>query len=163
MFLEIGLKLREVLGDTALRIDHIGSTSVVGLDAKPIVDIQISIACFDDIQLYRSQIESVGFALREDNPDLSKRYYREIRGNRRTHIHVRRAGSFAEQMSLLFRDYLREHKDDALRYAAEKHRLMSLYKLDRPRYVEGKRTYSMEYTSKSACLVTASWLEPRKI
>ena len=87
---------------------------------------------------YRTKIEQVGFVLREENPDRTKRYFREPPGTRRTHIHVRQAGSFSEQITLLFRDYLRVHPTDCLRYAQEKHRLMKLYRNERPKYVEGK-------------------------
>ncbi|MDP4097905.1 GrpB family protein [Paenibacillus sp. P96] len=87
---------------------------------------------------YRHKVERVGFELREENPDRSKRYFREVPGTRRIHVHVRQAGSLSEQMTLLFRDYLRTHPEDGLRYAQEKHRLMKLYKEERPKYVEGK-------------------------
>lgn len=138
LFTDIASKLRPSLGDLAIRIDHVGSTSVAGLDAKPIIDIQISVLNYDDILSYKTKIEKVGFVLREENPDRTKRYFRELPGTRRTHIHVRQAGSFSEQITLLFRDYLRVHTADCLRYAQEKHRLMELYRNERPKYVEGK-------------------------
>ncbi|MFC4777332.1 GrpB family protein [Paenibacillus sp. GCM10023252] len=138
IFNEVGSRLRESLQEQALRIDHVGSTSIIGLEAKPIIDIQISVMNVEDVLRYRSQIESVGFVYREDNPDKTKRYFREIPGTRRTHIHVRQSGSYSEQITLLFRDYLRLHPEDCLRYAKEKHRLMALYKNDRPKYVDGK-------------------------
>lgn len=138
LFAETGKRLREALGETALRIDHVGSTSIKGLDAKPIIDIQISVATLEDMSSYQAQIESVGFVLRGENPDKTKRYFRELLGYRRTHVHVRQAGSLSEQMTLLFRDYLRQHPEACSRYGQEKHRLMALYKLDRPKYVEGK-------------------------
>ena len=138
LFLEIGRRLREALGDAAIRIDHVGSTSIPGMPAKPIIDIQISVADLEPVVAYREKIESLGFVLRPDNPDRTKRYFRERPGERRTHIHVRRHGSFAEQLTLLFRDYLRCHPDDGKRYADEKRRLMQLYKDDRAKYAEGK-------------------------
>lgn len=138
LFLECGIQLRNVLGKLAIRIDHVGSTAIKGLDAKPIIDIQISMNNFDDTASYKMKMESLGYQLREENPDKTKKYFREIPGNRRTHIHVRRAGSFSEQMTLLFRDYLREHPKDCQAYAAEKHRLMELFRNERPKYVEGK-------------------------
>lgn len=138
MFTDIGLRLKDSLQELAIRIDHVGSTSVVGLEAKPIVDIQISVLNYEDVLSYKSKIESVGFVLREENPDRTKRYFREVSGSRRTHIHVRQSGSFSEQMTLLFRDYLRSHPEDCKRYADEKHRLMRIYKNERPKYVEGK-------------------------
>jgi GrpB-like predicted nucleotidyltransferase (UPF0157 family) len=103
-FLELGVALRQALGETALRIDHIGSTAIPGLDAKPIIDVQISVVSFKPLHAYRIPIESLGFVFRANNPDLTKRYFREGPGRRRTHIHVRRVGSWAEQGALLFRD-----------------------------------------------------------
>lgn len=138
MFLEMGTQLRKSLGEIAVRIDHVGSTSIIGMDAKPIVDIQVSVVDFDSDDLYRHKIESLGFVWRKDNPDKTKKYFREMPGKRRTHIHVRLHGSFSEQMTLLFRDYLRVHPGDCKKYSKEKHQLMRLYKDDRPKYVEGK-------------------------
>jgi Uncharacterized conserved protein len=138
LFLEAAAKLRVSLGDIALRIDHIGSTSISGLDAKPVIDIQISVSRLEDLPAYKSNIEQLGYVFRAENPDQTKRYFREIPGTRRTHIHVRQAGSFSEQVNLLFRDYLRQHPEDCLRYAQAKHRLMELHKQNRPKYVDGK-------------------------
>jgi GrpB-like predicted nucleotidyltransferase (UPF0157 family) len=149
LFLDIGSKLRSSLGELAVRIDHVGSTSVNGLDAKPIIDIQISVLNFDDERNYKTKIEKVGFVLRKENPDKTKKYFREIPGNRRTHIHVRRASSFSEQITLLFKDYLREHPEDCLKYAEEKHRLMKLYKNERPKYVEEKGPIVWEILQKA--------------
>ncbi|MBB6024721.1 GrpB-like predicted nucleotidyltransferase (UPF0157 family) [Paenibacillus sp. JGP012] len=138
LFIELGSNLRNSLGNTALRIDHIGSTSIEGIDAKPIIDIQISVLDFDDELSFKPHIEGLGFELRTNNDDKTKKYFREIPGTRRTHIHVRQAGSFGEQTTLLFRDYLRRNSNDCTKYVNEKHRLMNLYKNDRPKYVEGK-------------------------
>jgi len=137
-FNDIALKIRNALGDLVVRIDHVGSTSIVGLDAKPIIDIQLSVIDFETIINHKNEMEKIGFVYREENADKTKKYFREIPGSRRTHIHVRQAGSFSEQITLLFRDYLRAHPEDCLRYAREKHRLFELYKDERSKYVEGK-------------------------
>lgn len=149
LFLEVGRNIREALGDIADRIDHVGSTSIVGLDAKPIIDIQISISNFEDVSQYKNKLESIEFVFRKENPDKTKRYFREVPGHRRTHIHVRQTGSYSEQLTLLFRDYLREHKEDCIRYSAEKHRLMELYKQERQKYVEGKGPIVWEIIQKA--------------
>src|SRR5687768_10521599 len=106
-FRHLASELRAALGDAALRIDHIGSTAVPGLAAKPIIDVQISVAELEPMTGYRARLEELGYRWRSDNPDLGKRYFREREGQPRTHVHVRPAGSFAEQFALLFRDYLR--------------------------------------------------------
>jgi hypothetical protein len=100
-----------VLGEVALRIDQIGSTAVPGLGAKPIIDIQVSVADFEPLAAFRRPLEQLGYVYRADNPERTKRYFREPPGRRRIHVHVRQAGSFSEQWALLFRDYLRAHPD----------------------------------------------------
>lgn len=134
--------LREALGHAATRIDHIGSTSVPGLAAKPIIDLQISVPDLAAIDDYRPAIETCGFAWRPDNPDLTKWYFRELPGRSRTHVHVRQAGSFAEQAALLFRDYLRAYPLAAQEYAAVKRDHAYLLASDRSAYVEAKAPFT---------------------
>jgi len=138
LFVDLARRLRESLGPVALRIDHIGSSSIPGLAAKPIVDIQISVASLEPVDPFRVPLEALGFAWRRDNPDRNKRYFREKPGTRRTHIHVVRAGSWREQFALLFRDYLRGHPNDRKEYEAVKRELAKEYRNDRVRYTDGK-------------------------
>ncbi|UVI33113.1 GrpB family protein [Paenibacillus spongiae] len=140
-FFVMGGRILAALEGAAIRIDHIGSTSVVGLDAKPVIDIQVSVQSFDSFEAIKNSLSHAGFIYRADNPDLTKRYFREGAGMGRTHIHVREHGSFSEQVSLLFRDYLREHDDEAKEYARMKVELSEIYKENRERYVEGKDPY----------------------
>jgi len=133
-----GADLRGALEDLALRIDHIGSTSVVGLGAKPIVDIQISVAEFAPMDRLAEAMGAAGYIWREDNPERTKRYFREVPGARRCHVHVRRAGSWNEQWALLFRDYLRAHVDAAARYEAVKRDLAARFGHDRHAYTDAK-------------------------
>jgi len=72
---------------------------------------------------------------------LTKRYFRECPGERETHIHVRRAGSFSEQFPLLFRDYMRTHPRDAEKYAVLKLRLAEQYRDDRLGYTNAKSDF----------------------
>jgi GrpB-like predicted nucleotidyltransferase (UPF0157 family) len=141
LFRALGTAFRQALGDTALRIDHIGSTAVAGLDAKPIIDVQISVESFEPLDAFRLPLESLGIIFRAENPELTKRYFREAPGERRTHIHVRRAGSWSEQFALLFRDYMRTHDEDARDYAKLKYRLAEQYGEDRRGYTEAKADF----------------------
>jgi GrpB-like predicted nucleotidyltransferase (UPF0157 family) len=149
LFAELGARLRSVLGSAALRIDHIGSTSVPGLAAKPVIDAQISVASLEPMDAYRRPLTKIGFVFRPGNPDLSKRYFREPPGSQRTHIHVRRAGSWTEQMALLFRDYMRTHPGDAQRYAALKTQLAERYRDDRNSYTEAKGPFIWEILARA--------------
>jgi GrpB-like predicted nucleotidyltransferase (UPF0157 family) len=107
LFAAPGRELRAALGSAAMRIDHVGSTAVPDLAAKPIIDAQISVASFEPLNAFRDPIESCGFVWRPKNEEMTRRYFRERPGRRRTHVHVRRAGSFCEQLNLLHRDHLR--------------------------------------------------------
>lgn len=139
-FAQLARPLRNALGPVALRIDHIGSTSVPQLAAKPVIDIQISVADFEPLDVYRLPLESLSYIFHADNPERTKRFFREAPGRRRVHIHVRRVGSFSEQFALLFRDYIRTHPDIAFQYAQLKIGLAQQYSQveDRHAYTEAK-------------------------
>jgi GrpB-like predicted nucleotidyltransferase (UPF0157 family) len=140
LFAALAANIRGSLGCAALRIDHIGSTSVPGLAAKPVVDIQISVVDFEPIDAYRVPLDRLGYIYRPDNTDRTKRYFREPPGQRRTHIHVRRTGSFGEQVALLFRDFMRGHAAVAAQYAELKCALAQQYGTPEQRhaYTEAK-------------------------
>jgi GrpB-like predicted nucleotidyltransferase (UPF0157 family) len=140
-FARQGAELRAALGAVALRIDHIGSTSVPGLAAKPIIDVQISVAAFEPLDAFRLPLESLGYVFHPENVERTKRYFREPPGQRRTHLHVRRAGSFSEQLALLFRDFVRTHPAVAADYARLKLDLAQQYGYNRQGYTDAKQPY----------------------
>jgi len=82
-FAALGGTLRAALGGAALRIDHIGSTSVPGLAAKPVIDIQLSVAALEPMDVYHGALERLGYAWRAENDDRNRRYFREPAGQRR--------------------------------------------------------------------------------
>jgi GrpB-like predicted nucleotidyltransferase (UPF0157 family) len=112
-------RIAAALGCTAIRIEHVGSTSVPGLAAKPIVDIQVSAADLSDEPHYVPQLHAAGLVLR--SRDELHRYLRPPAGQpRQVHVHVCAAGGQWERDHLLFRDYLRAHPAACLRYAEAK-------------------------------------------
>ncbi len=137
-FREIAIRLRAELGELALRIDHIGSTSVPGLAAKPVIDVLISVAALDPVSAYAPGLERAGFYWRPNNADRLQRYFRETPGAARTHIHVYEAGSWSEQLNLLFRDFLRVDVNARRLYAETKAELAIRFRDDRPGYVDAK-------------------------
>ncbi len=143
LFARQGADLRAALGSLAIRIDHIGSTAIPDLLAKPIVDVQISVADLQSVDSYRRQIEACGYVFRADNTELTKRYFREAPGERRTHLHVRQAGSFGEQFALLFRDFMRAHDEVTRQYADLKRELAQRHARveERHAYTEAKSPF----------------------
>lgn len=143
-FAEMGDALRRALGDVALRIDHIGSTSVPGLAAKPIIDIQVSVDRLEPVSPFRDRLVGMGLVYRAENPERTKRYFREAPGRPRTHIHVRRMGSFSEQFALLFRDFLRVDQGAAAGYARVKRALAAQHRHDGQAYTDAKAPFCWE-------------------
>lgn len=130
-------RLAEALGPIALRIEHVGSTAVPGLPAKPVVDIQVSVRDVEDDDAYRRPIESLGFQLRWI--ETGHRYFRPPPRLPRTwQVHVCRMGSEWERVHLLFRDFLRVHAGEAAEYGRLKMRLAGMYATDRIRYTDEK-------------------------
>src|SRR5689334_12691895 len=79
---EVGRSLRAAMGEVALRIDHIGSTAVAGLAAKPVIDVQVSMAAFETVKAFKDPLERLGYVYRADNPERTKRYFRKAPGSR---------------------------------------------------------------------------------
>jgi len=137
-FAVIGSRLRAALGGRALRVDHIGSTSVPGLAAKDVIDVQVSVASLDlDLdEEVRLAFEHLGLSLnagvasdhvpsgaRGAMEDWAKRMASEQPGGRRTHVHFRVSGKPNERYPLLFRDYLRASRSAADSYGTIKRAL----------------------------------------
>jgi GrpB-like predicted nucleotidyltransferase (UPF0157 family) len=110
------------LGRAALRIEHIGSTSVPGLAAKPIIDILVVVPNSADESVYLFQLQAAGYILRVREPDWNE--HRMFRNPEKdVHIHVLSAGCAEIQRYLTFRDRLRRNVEDRERYARLKREL----------------------------------------
>ena len=123
-FAAIQAALLEVLGPLALRIDHIGSTSVPGLGAKDVIDVQITVRALDP--QVRQKLIDAGYrpfpGIANDHvpqgadPEparWTKFFFNERPGERRANLHVRVEGNPNQRYPLLFRDYLRAHPNSA--------------------------------------------------
>ncbi|MBB2924610.1 GrpB family protein [Cellulomonas cellasea] len=116
----LAARVRRALGDGVLALDHVGSTSVPGLDAKPIIDLDLTVADSTDEPAYRTALEAEGFTL-----SLRERAWHEHRvfahAEPRAHLHVWSPDCPEVVRHRLFRDWLREHPADRAAYAAAKH------------------------------------------
>jgi GrpB-like predicted nucleotidyltransferase (UPF0157 family) len=137
------MRLSEALGEAADRIEHVGSTAVPGLDAKPIIDIQVSVVDVEDEGAYVPAIEALEVSLRFREP--GHRYFRPAGNQPRTvQIHVCETGGEWEREHLLFRDYLRAHQEARLAYTRLKRDLSDRYRDDRLAYNEGKTIFILD-------------------
>ncbi len=144
-FLVIGRALRQALGDLALCIDHIGSTSVPGLAAKDIIDIQVTVASLDPA--VEQAFNRVGYTRLENitqdhlppgsaglADDWVKWLFRPPGDQRLANVHVRLQGRPNQRYALLFRDYLRAHPEAAQAYVQVKEALVKYHADDADAY-----------------------------
>ena len=125
------------LDRAALRIEHIGSTSVQGLAAKPIIDILVVVADSADESAYLPQLEAAGYALRVREPDWNEhRMLRTLEQD--VHVHVYSDGCPEIRRNLTFRDRLRRNADDRRRYEQTKRELAAEEWRDMNEYADAK-------------------------
>jgi GrpB-like predicted nucleotidyltransferase (UPF0157 family) len=136
--------IRDVLGDWAVRIDHVGSTAVPGLAAKPVIDIQISVRALLPLAPTRDPLARAGYTYIPDPDQAFDRIYPFFRKPEHWpssyHIHACLAGSEEERRHLAFRDYLRDHAEAAAEYLELKRRLAAIHVGKTP---ESRESYAM--------------------
>jgi GrpB-like predicted nucleotidyltransferase (UPF0157 family) len=112
-------RIRSVLGNKALQVEHVGSTSVTGLCAKPIIDILLVVADSSKEETYVPELESAGYILRIREPDWFE--HRLFKGpDTDINLHVFSEGTSEIDRMLRFRDWLRSNQSDRDKYAQVK-------------------------------------------
>lgn len=107
------------LGDRVLAIEHVGSTAVPGLPAKPLIDVDLTVADSSDEDAWLPDLEAAGFVLRVREPDWQE--HRMLRSeDPPANLHVFSVGALEPRRHRLFRDWLRTHPEDRDRYAEVK-------------------------------------------
>ena len=114
--------IKTALGDKVLLLEHVGSTSVPELAAKPIIDIDVVVADSSDESSYLPALEAVGYVLRVREPDwYEHRMFRTLELD--VHIHVFSPASSEVEHHLIFRDWLRKNAEDRQAYESVKRKL----------------------------------------
>jgi len=135
LFLEERTSLGRALGRLAMSIEHIGSTAVPGLRAKPVIDILVTVERIrlEDVE---KRLEGIGY-VHVPIGDPERLFFRK--GMPRTHhVHVVRHGGKEHRKHVLFRDRLIAHPDEAAEYERLKERLAMRFREDRQAYSDGK-------------------------
>jgi len=129
MFAAEAVRLRQAMGDHALRIEHVGSTSVPGLAAKPVIDIQVSVPSLEPRDLYRTWLADLGYTHFDLGAfDLVYPFFKKPAAWPSTHhVHLCVAGSEQERDHLTFRDFLRRNPIVAGEYAVLKRKLAAAH------------------------------------
>lgn len=133
--------LERALGHLCRAVEHIGSTAVPGLAAKPVIDIALGISTLDDTVAVVAALETLGYAyLPEFERALpTRRYFHKPSYAAHTHhVHAWAVDEMRARPELLFRDYLRAHPETAAEYAALKRSLAERHRDDRHAYTLAK-------------------------
>jgi GrpB-like predicted nucleotidyltransferase (UPF0157 family) len=144
----------------ALRIEHVGSTSVAGLSAKPTIDILAIVGHVSPLRADQSDLVRIGYQYRPasfaDDPDHL--FFRKVSGDVRTHhLHVLALSSPRGPEYCLFRDYLRADQDAARRYGQVKLALARRYATDRGRYIAEKSAIVSDLLAKARQWANGAW------
>lgn len=136
--------LRPAFGAALITLEHIGSTSVPDLPAKPVIDIQAVVRTLAEAQAAASALAEIGWEQGVFDLDPERRLYfkkNTAEGVRTHQLHVYQADHPAAADHVLFRDYLRAHPDEAKRYVDLKRRLAETHRRDRIAYSAAKDEY----------------------
>ena len=129
--------------DAIIDIQHVGSTAIADLSAKPILDIQIAVQSLESMKLMAVPIlQKLGYEYWSNNPDLNRMFFVKGMppyGEQRTHhVHIFEHNSDHWCNKLIFRDYLRSHSDVAKEYEQLKAKLAQEHLYDREKYTDEK-------------------------
>jgi GrpB-like predicted nucleotidyltransferase (UPF0157 family) len=142
-----------VLGeDVAINIEHFGSTSVVGLAAKPTIDILVEVPVMNDVfkQLIIQKLETLGYenmynAEKEREMTFGKGYCKNCVCTQTYHVHIREKGH-EPQKEICFRDILRQNPDARIEYENLKYALAEKHQYNREDYTQAKTEFIVKIT-----------------
>ncbi|QQK79942.1 GrpB family protein [Salicibibacter cibi] len=149
MFEEEANKLYNIIGPEIIKIHHIGSTSVKGLKAKPIIDIMPVVKRISSIDKYNPAMIDIGYEPKGENGVQERRFFQKGGDERTHHVHIYEAGSFDIERHLAFRDYLRTYPDVIKTYADLKDELSKRFPYDVASYTKEKGQLVSEIESKA--------------
>lgn len=139
-FAEEEARLRNSISAYALAIEHVGSTAVCRLSAKPIIDIAVAVQQIANAKRCVTPLENIGYEYLGEHGIPGRHFF--CKGEPRTHhLHLVEADSDLWRSHLLFRDYLRQHAEVAAEYDKLKRGLAHEYKDNREAYTEGKAAF----------------------
>lgn len=139
-------RLAASLGDIAIAIEHVGSTAVPGLAAKPIIDIDVLLARSEILPAAIERLSNIGYSHQGDLGIAEREAFRAPSGDPPHHLYVCPPDSREFQRHLAFRDYLRTHPVEAKAYGDLKRSLAEKFQEDRNLYLAGKTDFVTRLT-----------------
>ena len=142
LYLQEAQHIQMALGDAALQVEHIGSTAIPGILAKPIIDLMVGIASLSTADTLLTHLERIGYEHRTQDTVSGRLMLAKGPPHQRTYyLSLAEVESRFWREKLLFRDYLRRHPETAKAYEHLKQELAQQYHDDRSSYTAGKSTF----------------------
>lgn len=138
LFEQIARPVRDAVADLAAEVEHIGSTSVPGLAAKPVIDIDVVVRSAEDVPAAIERLRALGYVYQGDKGIAGREAFMWPPGAKPHHLYVVVAGSQPHADHVHFRDYLKRHPDVARDYAALKKNLAERHRDDGLGYTDAK-------------------------
>lgn len=134
--------LKGLLRDSLVDIQHVGSTAILSIPAKPIIDIALAVKSLDDLSVFKEILEKAGYTYR-GKQGLEDRglFVKGTEENRTHYVHVTEKGSKTWNDEVLFRDYLNKHTEAAKQYSDLKQSLAEKHSNDRKVYTASKAEF----------------------
>ena len=134
--------LRSAMGPAARHIEHVGSTAIDGMPAKPVIDLVVVVSSLHDAREWLPTLEALGYEHRANDTVADRLFFAKGLPSRRTHhlsLAEARSGFYTEKV--LFRDYVSSHREAFDEYVELKKELAQRHAKDRTSYTEGKRGF----------------------
>jgi GrpB-like predicted nucleotidyltransferase (UPF0157 family) len=137
--------IEESISDFIIDIQHVGSTSIVGLVSKPIIDIAIGVDSLKEVNKYVEPLEKLGYEYKGEAGVSGRLFFSKGDASSKTHhIHIVEVGSINWQNQILFRNYLRMHNEVRDEYAELKNALAQEFEKDRALYTAKKAEFVLD-------------------
>lgn len=143
-------KLMKILSDKIISVEHIGSTSVIGLGAKPILDIAVAVSDLEVVNDFIDPLKQIGYKFVYHKEFPKRRFFRRGKWREGTHhLHFYQFESEHWNNQILFRNYLRNNPDALKEYHQLKIELAEKYPFDRVSYTEAKAPFIQNIIKKA--------------
>lgn len=145
-------RLRRALGKLVVDIQHIGSTAISGMAAKPIIDISVGVRTMGDAGRCIQPLRKLGYEWRRDfgGPHVQLLFVKGPEQKRTHYLHLMKYDGALWENDIFFRNYLRRHKRQAKAYANLKRRLAARFSSDRPSYTSAKAKFILGVIKKAS-------------
>ncbi|ARF16242.1 GrpB family protein [Sporosarcina ureae] len=145
-------KIAKIFKEELVHIHHIGSTSVEGLPAKPIVDIMPVVKSIENVDAFTMAMNKIGYEALGEFGIAGRRYFRKGENLRTHQIHVFQQDNHHDiDRHLAVRDYLRAHREECKLYGDLKKKLAVAFPDDIESYIDGKNSFVKEMERKALC------------